>query len=286
MSDRPQQPSPDKKTSATAKPQAGRREPDFDINNLDEAHVGHRERRQRERRQGAGGHRGSRSGRGGLVLSLIALIMLIAVSAVGFLELGALQKKMNKVQASLDDMNLLSGNQFESLKSALDSADKQQTQWGKSVDKQLKVLDSEMRKLWVISHQTNQPRIQKLENDLAALVKTGQQLTAKLKTQAKVIDDQAKTLGVIQETETELKRGVAAIDTVKSRLDEQQIRLDDVPVALEALKLQLAELASQAEASTELLQQLDDYRTQVNRSVDQLTEEIRVLKGGGSQPGL
>lgn len=274
-------------TQRRAGRQTRRREPDFDINNLDEAHnTGHHGAAARARKQHMDSSAGGRGSRIGFGVSLLALVLLIVVAVVGFFELGALQNKMAKVETSLDNMNLLSGNQFETLTLALDSADKQQSQWRTSVDHQLKLLDSEMRKLWVIAHQTNQPDIRKLESDLAALTKTSQQMAGKLQTQAKAIDDQTKTLLAIERTEAELKRSVATIDLVKSTLDEQQIRLADVPVALEALNLQLAELETQAQASAELLQQLDDYRAQVNRSVDQLTEEIRLLKGGGSQPGL
>lgn len=274
-------------TQRRAGRQTRRREPDFDINNLDEAHsTGHHGVSARARKPHMGSSAGGRGSRIGFGMSLLALVLLIVVAVVGFFELGALQNKMAKVETSLDNMNLLSGNQFETLTLALDSADKQQSHWRTSVDHQLKLLDSEMRKLWVIAHQTNQPDIKKLESDLAALTKTSQQMAGKLQTQAKAIDDQTKTLLAIERTEAELKRSVATIDLVKGTLDEQQIRLADVPVALEALNLQLTELETQAQASAELLQQLDDYRAQVNRSVDQLTEEIRLLKGGGSQPGL
>lgn len=255
-----------------------RQEPDFDVSALHEAHSGHRERRQQERRKTDGAQQ-KRHGRSGLAVALTALILLVAISAIGFLELSVLQEDMARAQKSLESMNMLSGTQFETLQSALDSADQQQGKWAKSVEEKAGFLESEIRKLWVIAHQNNQPKIKALESELTALKKTAKKLDGTLKSQAKKITR-------IEADEAKLKEGVQALSSVQSRLDEYQIRLDDVPVSLEALTLQIQELTTRADDAAVLLKQLEDYRVQVNRSVDQITEEIRLLKGGGSQPGL
>lgn len=265
--------------------QTGRCEPDFDLHALEETPAVHRERPQRAQQpKSQSASRGT--GRGGSGIALIAIVMTVLVAATGFWQLHVLKRQMATVQSSLDSMNMLSENQYESLQEALDSADEQRGKWGKEVNEKLTFLDGEMRKLWVIAHQTNQPQIKKLESEVAGMLKTAESLKGKVAVNVKQLKAHDTALAKIQAEEVSLQESLETVKSLETTVAEQRIRLDDVPVAIEALKLQLLEFESKSEETAKLIKQLDQYRGQVNRSIDQLTEEIRQLKGGASQPGL
>ena len=221
-----------------------------------------------------------RGGKGALVVAWLSLIAVVAVSSLAYVEITALRSQLAVAQRSIDAMSLLTEGQYEDLRVALDAAADQRGKWGKTVDERLTFLDGEMRKLWVVAHQTNQPRIEKLEEGVKSLTSSTTQ-------QGKLVSAAQKKLAEWGKRETELKKQGEIVERLRTTVAEQDIRLNDVPITLEALRSQINEVQASSKEAEALLEQLNQSRAQINRSIDQLTQEIRGLKGAeGGGAGL
>ncbi|MEJ2668917.1 MAG: hypothetical protein P8176_08980 [Gammaproteobacteria bacterium] len=254
-----------------------RREPDFDLSM--KAVMDENTSSARAARAGkAAPHRVSRrrEGKMGAVLAMLALLLVLGVGVAGYMEVTSLRAQLVRVQHALDTMSLLTEGQYEDIRLALDAAADQRGKWGKTVDDRLKFLDSEIRKLWVVAHQTNKPHIEKLEEQLKA-VKTS---AAKQNTS---IGSLKKQISSLSKDEATLKQHTKSIEQLRSTIAKQDLRLSDVPVILETVRVKVDEMSASSKEAAALIEQLNQSRAQINRSIDQLTEEIRVLKGGGAQ---
>ena len=137
--------------------------------------------------------------------------------------------------------------------------------------------NSEIRKLWVIAHQTNKPNIEKLTKEIKAT-------EAKVEKQSKELSD---TLKSVEKTALEIKttqnNHIQTVENIKQQLImtqnlslqvstlEETMQQIDVSKKVSALEKSIAQ-------HKKSLAQINDHRKQVNTQIDQLTSALRKLQ--------
>lgn len=254
---------------------------------------------QRGRRKGSEdgqGHAGMRP------LWMILLLVVVCAGAGGWLvweqaqRIASLERTLATVKSDVRT------NQME-----LGVVDKEREETGQAVSEQLEMLDSEMRKLWAVAHQTNQPRIETLEEQVGALQSRAGELDSGQQRQTDRLDEIAGSVEGLpdaDELRAPLQEAIQALrDDLDSRtrsleqdrrlaLEEMRARLgslEDSVATLEKdpsgsnevseLKAQLAELASVVDAIDSSRAQLTQRFVRLQERVDRLASNQKAEEG-------
>ena len=157
----------------------------------------------------------------------------------------------------------------------LGSVNRERSETGQAVSEQLSMLDSEMRKLWVIAHQRNQPAIESLqeevksfeqsvsglENKIAGITETSESLVSR-------VDSVQSELDAIPDIDKRLREAEAARASMAERLESRMDKLaQDRRLALEEVMARLDGLSSEVDAlsgSGDLEGEIQTIRERVN----------------------
>ncbi len=177
------------------------------------------------------------------VAYLVLVIMVAALAGWGLYEqaqeIGELKAESREAVELIKQSKLLMAR-FEG---QLLEADAAQVQTGTEVDKQLRFLDSEMRKLWAVSNDRNKKAIAENKEELAVLSKSVDGLKVAL-------EGTGKTLAAF---ESRHEQGVKREAELAAQLNVAQKELAGVVASLAKLEAGVADLVSQAKQATEQL---------------------------------
>ena len=187
----------------------------------------------------------------GSALSLMALLVaLVSATAAAYLywQVGQTQYKLAAYEQRITQMEgqlAMTGDESEASMAA--------------VQAKLKWADSEIRKLWGVSHDRNRKAIESNTENLAAVKKSLADLSASLKKQADTLAKQVSAQQtVVQELKNAGLRNTTQVQMMVDQLDQ-----------LENLQLELGKRIKNTEQAME---SVDAFRRTVNRDILQLQQ--------------
>ncbi len=195
-------------------------------------------------------------------LAILALIVALAgLGGSGFLAWKFTEAQQSLVQAE---------NRIADLESRLDVTYDESNQSVEAIQAKLKWADSEIRKLWGVSYDTNRKniagnteQIEKLSGELASVKKeasSAQTAAANLK----------KSLSDVQGAVTALKNSVASLDEQRKRLQNLEEKLDQ----LDDRVAQLRNLSDRVKTNEEAIAAIDSYRRSINRDLLAIKQQL------------
>ncbi|MCB5161894.1 hypothetical protein [Marinomonas algarum] len=208
-------------------------------------------------------------------------------------------------------------SEIQNLDHQLLAADVSANKQGETLEETLKTHDSEIRKLWGVSYDTNRKAIAGNKENVAALEKKLSTLRETVSTQSKriavqaqafneveagyntlvpsvaTLDETLKALAITQENQAKrLTTTNEAINAQKGQNEAQTLSLEQLSQHLDTLQEKVAQLASQKQEASETsavdIQQTlnrhqdaidssDAFRTQVNAEIIRLRKQINQL---------
>ncbi|KAA8985173.1 hypothetical protein [Halospina sp. K52047b] len=244
-----------------------------------------------ERGNGGASGKGGRSGEAGggsgppgmRPLWLLLVLVVVCAGAGGWLaweqaqRIAALESRLATVKSDVRT------NQME-----LGVVDEEREETGQAISEQLEMLDDEMRKLWVVAHQTNRPRIEKLEEQTDTLESRVEELGAGQQSQAGRLDELAGSIegmpdaGELRASVEEQVQGVR--DDLDNRIQSLQqgrrLALEELRARLDGLESSVAGLEEKVSGSGEVsalkeqLTELESVVDSIDSSRAQLTQRF------------
>ncbi|XOZ34792.1 hypothetical protein ACMDCT_06065 [Halomonadaceae bacterium KBTZ08] len=182
--------------------------------------------------------------------------------------------------------------------------DEEQEETGQAVSEKLEMLDSEMRKLWVVAHQTNQPRIETLEEKVGSIESRISELDSGQQSQAGRLEELAGTIKGLPDAE-QLNASVdEAVTQVREDLDSrvqslkqsQRLALEEMRARIDGLESSVTALEEEKPGSGDLgklkdrvaelasvVDSIDSSRAQLTQRFVRLQERVdRLASGEGS----
>lgn len=232
---------------------------------------------------GAGGPGSGGQGHGGgenRRILILLLVLVVVVAASGGWSLWEQQQTIRSL--TLDLQQAQKWISETSLRNArmegdLAEADQELSKTGSQVQKQLTYLDSEMRKLWAVAHQTNRPAIAENKKTLEALAK-----------------DLEKTREEATAARSRAGEALAAIEEQGQRQESLNSQLEQAGKQRETLAAGLETLEQEQAESRAALQKAID-RAEQNQSLamdelrarlDRVERDLDSVTGGGEDETL
>lgn len=237
-------------------------------------------------------------GAGQALLFLLVLVLGGAIAYVGMQQKEQLQAQRAESAALAARLDKLTGD--------LDQAGESLTQAGSQTDKQIRFLDSEVRKLWVVSNERNKKNIQANTDAVAALKKAQSAQAKDLRSAQQALAGAEKSLAVVQAQGKAAEEASARVDALQKQvkelrtvLDKQkaaagerelalQTRIDQVAVQTRSLAASMASLqatlegsealATRVEANQQAIRSVDSFRKQTNQAITSLQTAVNALQ--------
>ncbi|WP_290581680.1 hypothetical protein [Ketobacter sp.] len=203
------------------------------------------------------------------------LIVLIVFSAGGG---WFLWDKIERLQSSLkaSTANLATAEQaLSQLQSNLENRDNTLSKSGDQMVADIKLLDSEVRKLWDLSNKKNRPEIEGLVKDVKAL-------QGELKSSSSSIGSLSKKVSASEEQHAALKKQLGEIKESSATLAKTS---ETLKKDLQQMKSILGNAADFDDRITSLevaIKAIDAHRSQLNGRLEKLDKEVGALMSGAS----
>ncbi|MDQ2078290.1 hypothetical protein [Marinimicrobium sp. ABcell2] len=139
-----------------------------------------------------------------------------------------------------------------------------------AVQAKLQWADSEIRKLWGVSHDTNRRNINNNREQIEAL-------KTELGTVRGNANSARSAITGLNESLTEVKAAVTSLEGGLGSIDEQRRRLQNLEEQLDQFGdriAQLSALASRVETNEEAIAAIDSYRRSINRDLMALKDQL------------
>lgn len=206
---------------------------------------------------------------GGSTLAVLALVVAVAgLGGSGFLGWQWMQTEDDLAQAN---------RRIEGLERRLDITSDQSSEYVEEIQEKLQWADSEIRKLWGVSYDTNRQRITENRERLEAL-------TSELSSVKSTADAADSGLGelrsALEETRNRVSSvndGLEALQQTAGDIEEQRRRLQNLAEDVDRLDSSLANLGGLAErvsANEEAIEAVDSFRRTVNRELIAIKEQL------------
>ena len=204
---------------------------------------------------------------------LAPFALLLALTGLGLA--GFLYWQVQGLQQALGQAD----SRIQELESRLELSDDESSQSVTAIRAKLKWADSEIRKLWGVSHDRNRKAIAENKQQLQAVEKTVKGSvaeTGKLLQQstAVVTDLQAQS-----EVQRELMDGV--VDDINAQRQQLQAMADLANRLDQQLGRLQTDMNRRVKSNEEAIEAIDAYRRNINRDLLQLKQQVQ---GGGASP--
>ena len=235
-----------------------------------------------------------------LIQSFVIIVLIVAVCGLGYVSFDmykAQQTGVSTTQEAKAQIARLEELLKKTEQGAAESGEKLQGDVSsletelKNKDKQL---DSEIAKLWVVAHQTNQPKIAEQEKALKAqaiLIDQQAELlkaqTTKLEAQAKLINAQKNQLASLTKNTESQSKAINALQTTLAQQEKQlqslisnndsQTLAANLQAKLNTEITKLTKLVNQVEATTQtnvavIQEQIDTQVASLRKSNERITK--------------
>lgn len=259
-------------------------------------------------RENLAGQRGSRKGTGSeggpgmRPLWVMLVLVLVCIGAGGWLAWKQAQR-IAELEGTLATVKSdVRTNQME-----LGVVDEEQEETGQAVSEKLDMLDSEMRKLWVVAHQTNQPRIEALEEQVGSIESSMSELDSGQQRQAGRLEELSGAIEELPDAEQLSASVDEAVKRVRENLDSrvqslkqnQRLALEEMRARLDRLESSVAALEEEKPGSGDLsklkdrvaelasvVDSIDSSRAQLTQRFVHLQERVdRLASSEGAGEG-
>ena len=207
----------------------------------------------------------------------ILCIVLFAAAGVGGWQFYLLQQSLVNTQAELKATQ----NKLNKITGDVSAADANISQSDSVFRSELKVVNSEIRKLWDVSNKRNREWIEENKESIDAGNKKLGSVSSRAERANRLVDAGKKTADQMQAKINELNQLIKAVTT------EQLVSNSDMTSNLSSLKTDvnkirqlLAEqekLQKQVQAQADLQKSFNNFRTQTNQRILQLENSVRSL---------
>lgn len=198
------------------------------------------------------------------VSGLTLFALLIAIAALGGSGFLAWQAQQAKEQNAY--MRSMLEARIAELEGKLTMTEGEAMESSAAFKAKLVWADSEIRKLWGVSYDTNRKNIEENKNAIAALTK---QLD---KTNASLLADVKKQLGSV---DGKFLAAQATVDEQVSRIQSQMDKLAGLEKQFGTLR---NDLSGRIKLNEEAVKAIDVYRLSINRDLRQLQERVNTLQ--------
>ncbi|WP_347331214.1 hypothetical protein [Marinimicrobium locisalis] len=215
------------------------------------------------------------SGGGGQGLAFAALVLaLIGVAGSGFLGWKWTEAEQNLTQAN---------ERLQTLERRIAVTSNESSEYVNEIQEKLEWADSEIRKLWGVSHDTNRKNIaanteavKSLRGELSSVKKTASNAEQAAGSLRSALDETQGQLSEVNETVKELQQVAGAMEEQGARLQNLAEEVDQ----LEGRLGQLSGLADRVKTNEEAITAIDSYRRSINRDILAIKEQL----SSGSTP--
>ncbi|BFM17622.1 hypothetical protein R50073_38050 [Maricurvus nonylphenolicus] len=200
---------------------------------------------------------------------LVPFALLLALTGLGLAGFVYWQLTLAQQQLVTADARL------SELEKRLELSDDESTQSVTAIRAKLKWADSEIRKLWGVSHDrnrkaiaANKDKVAKLEKSLASVKSTSSATKKQADSQAlslKSLQSESKTLA------SQSAKAVADVDTAQKQLRTVVDKANRIDQELSELK---SSLLSRVRTNEEAIEAIDAYRVKLNRDLLQLKQQL------------
>lgn len=139
-----------------------------------------------------------------------------------------------------------------------------------AVQAKLQWADSEIRKLWGVSYDTNRGNITANREQIAALKKDLESVRGNANASRSALDGLNNSVAQVQASVTELEKGLDAVQGQQQQLQNLREQLDQLSDRL----TQVSALASRVETNEEAIAAIDAYRRSINRDLMALKAQL------------
>lgn len=201
--------------------------------------------------------------RGGSAVAIIALLLALVGTGVGAFGVWQLQES----QAALASAN----DRIVELEARLNLTSTESGQSVSQIHEKLDWADSEIRKLWGVSYDTNRKAIRANADKLAQVDKTAKAAAADAKKANELATAQRSTLETLRsqsgEQQLRLSRASEEIDLLKQQLKETTDKLN-------TLSGQVSNLPARVASTEEAIKAIDAFRRTANNDIQQLKQRM------------
>lgn len=212
---------------------------------------------------------GGSGGSGGQGLAIAALILaLFALGGSGFLAWKWIGAEENLAQAN---------NRIQGLEQRLDITSDQSSEYVEEIQDKLEWADSEIRKLWGVSNDTNRKNIAQNKERIESLQQSLGQVRQTAETASEGIDNLQSSFSDIDSRVGELDSALEEVQEQTGSLAEHQQRLQNLVEDVDQLERQLSELdglAGRVGTNEEAIAAIDSYRRSINRELLEIKERL------------
>ncbi|WP_299726258.1 hypothetical protein [uncultured Endozoicomonas sp.] len=222
-----------------------------------------------------------KSGGGGYWVSTILFLLLVAVAGGGYWQFSQLQKTLADTRQQLQETRESLGQ----VTGEVSKTGENISQSDSVFRSELKVLNSEIRKLWDVTNKRNRQWITENKEKIAQTAKKADQAVSQMD-------------GVKKSYAQQDKRLVEVNQMIKAVTTEQLVANSDMTAYVDALKGEIAALkktinsqktveqqvVASAETQEELSKKLSSFQSQVSVRLQQLENSIRAI--GDDETGL
>lgn len=205
----------------------------------------------------------------GFVAVFALLLALAGIGGSGYLAYQLTESQQALVAAE---------NRITDLEARLDLSSNQSSATVDEIREKLEWADSEIRKLWGVSYDTNRKRIQANQEAIAAARRSLGEV------EKDAASARAATASLKRDLEGELadlKRQLASAEKAMATLNASADRIESLSIDVQRVTQQmpgLRDLASRVKTNEEAIAAIDAYRRNINRDILQLKQQL----GGGS----
>lgn len=213
------------------------------------------------------GHGPGSAGSNGL--AIVALI--IAVAGLGGSGFLAWQWKVAQ-----DDL-VQANSRIESLERRLDITSDESSEYVENIQEKLEWADTEIRKLWGVSYDTNRGRISANQQNIEALRNDLNSVKGTADSASTRVGELSTALEETQGELSGLNESLEALQASTGSLEEQRRRLQNLSEDVDRLDQSLANLAGVADrvsTNEEAIAAIDSFRVSINRELMSIKEQL------------
>lgn len=208
---------------------------------------------------------GGGGGGAGIWARLFITVSLV-VAAVACAWAWQLQEQLRQAELEAER----NGKRIADLEDLLSDTDETVNQSSAAMGAQLRLLDSEVRKLWDARKKSNA--------DIAALEKTAKANSGQLSTQSGFDKEQAAQLKSLNTDMAKLKSVAGDLERLMASARSNQSEVERVADALNRLNLDMAKLNKRVQSNEEWVGSINARRRQLNEQISRLEAEVRALQ--------
>jgi len=220
----------------------------------------------------------------GFLLMLAACVVLVVAGGGWFVwqQLVDMQQRLDAYSQVIG----ASGEMLNNLESAVSSQHQSLTNEGGKRSKELKAINSEIRKLWDLSNKRNKANIKVNKNDIAALTRVIDNYKKQFTLMSGSIKESST---VVNSIEQRLVKNTSAHDVLADNVAQLEVAMDELEHQNQRVKKQVSEqnqrlgtikvdgLAKRLTDVEESIAAIDAHRQQLNGRLDQLNKEIQAI---------